>query len=82
MGVQYTNEAVHAEYHAPPEIFVSDGSTIRTDAQILAQTAKLELEFNGTVDDVPVYTQAEQTFILTSGATLASNQTGVTLFQF
>ena len=25
MGVQYTNEAVHAEYHAPPEIFVSDG---------------------------------------------------------
>jgi len=25
MGVQYTNEAVHAEYHAPAEIFVSDG---------------------------------------------------------
>jgi 4-hydroxyphenylpyruvate dioxygenase-like putative hemolysin len=25
MGVQYTQEAVHAEYHAPPEIFVSDG---------------------------------------------------------
>ena len=25
MGVQYTNEAVHPEYHAPPEIFVSDG---------------------------------------------------------
>ena len=26
MGVQYTKDAVHAEYHAPPEIFVSDGS--------------------------------------------------------
>jgi len=25
MGVQYTADAVHAEYHAPPEIFVSDG---------------------------------------------------------
>ena len=64
------------------EIFVSDGSTVRTDAQILATTADLELEFNGTVDDVPVYTEANQTFTLASGATLASNQTGVTLFQF
>ena len=64
------------------EVFVSDGSTVRSDAQILAQTANLELEFNGTVDDVPVYTQAGQTFTLTSGSTLASNQTGVTLFQF
>ena len=64
------------------EVFVSDGSTVRSDAQILAQTANLELEFNGTVDDTPVYTEAQQTFILTSGATLASNQTGVTLFQF
>ena len=26
MGVQYTKDAVHAEYHAPPDIFVSDGS--------------------------------------------------------
>ena len=64
------------------EVFVSDGSTVRSDAQILAQTANLELEFNGTVDDTPVYTEAQQTFTLTSGATLASNQTGVTLFQF
>ena len=64
------------------EVFVSDGSTVRSDAQILAQTANLELEFNGTVDDTPVYTEAQQTFLLTSGATLASNQTGVTLFQF
>lgn len=26
MGVQYTLDAIHVEYHAPPEIFVSDGS--------------------------------------------------------
>ena len=26
MGVQHSPDAVHAEYHAPPEIFVSDGS--------------------------------------------------------
>ena len=26
MGVQASPDAVHAEYHAPPEIFVSDGS--------------------------------------------------------
>ena len=26
MGVQYTSDAIHAEYHAPPEIFVSDGT--------------------------------------------------------
>ena len=64
------------------EVFVSDGSTVRSDAQILAQTANLELEFNGTVDDTPVYTEAQQTFTLSTGATLASNQTGVTLFQF
>lgn len=63
-------------------IFVSDGSTILTDAQILATTAALTLEFNGTVDDVPVYTEANQSFTLSSGASLASNQTGVTLFQF
>ena len=25
MGVQHSQESVHAEYHAPPEIFVSDG---------------------------------------------------------
>ena len=25
MGVQYTSNAIHAEYHAPPEVFVSDG---------------------------------------------------------
>lgn len=63
-------------------IFVSDGSTIQTDTEILARTADLTLEFNGTVDDVPVYTEANQTFTLANGTALASNQTGVTLFQF
>ena len=63
-------------------IFVSDGSTIQTDSEILARTADLTLEFNGTVDDVPVYTEANQTFTLANGTALASNQTGVTLFQF
>ena len=63
-------------------VFTSDGSTILTDAQILATTAELTLEFNGTVEDVPVYTEANQTFTLTNGNSLASNQTGVTVFQF
>ena len=63
-------------------LYVSDGSTINSDAQILASTANLTLEFNGTVEDVPVYTEAQQTFTLASGATLASNAAGVTLFQF
>ena len=64
------------------KVFVSDGSTNFSDAQLLAKTANLELEFNGTVEDVPVYTEAEQQFTLTDGNSLASNQTGVTLFQF
>ncbi len=64
------------------KVFVSDGSTNFSDAQLLAKTANLELEFNGTVEDVPVYTEAEQQFTLSDGNTLASNQTGVTLFQF
>ncbi len=63
-------------------VYVSDGSTNFTDAQFLARDADLELEFNGTIDDVPVYTEADQTFTLSDGATLASNQTGITLFQF
>ena len=58
------------------------GLEVANGTHILFQDADLELEFNGTVDDVPVYTEANQTFTLTSGATLASNQTGVTLFQF
>ena len=64
------------------KVFVSDGSTNKTDAQFLAGTADLTLEFNGTVEDVPVYTEANQTFTLTNGDTLASNAAGATLFQF
>ena len=64
------------------KVFVSDGSTNKTDAQFLAGTADLTLEFNGTVEDVPVYTEANQTFTLTNGNTLASNAAGATLFQF
>ena len=64
------------------KVFVSDGSTSRTDAQLLAGTADLTLEFNATVEDVPVYTDAEQTFTLSNGDSLASNAAGITLFQF
>ena len=64
------------------KIWVSDGSSNYTDAQLIARDEDLELEFNGTIDDVPVYTEANQTFTLTNGSSLASNQTGVTLFQF
>ena len=64
------------------KVFVSDGSTNKTDAQFLAGDADLTLEFNGTVEDVPVYTEAEQTFTLNDGTSLASNAAGATLFQF
>lgn len=64
------------------KIFVSDGSTTFTDAQLLAGTADLTLEFNATVEDVPVYTEANQTFTLADGTALTNNAAGVTLFQF
>ena len=64
------------------KVFVSDGSTNKTDAQFLAGDADLELEFNGTVETVPVYTEANQTFTLTSGQSLTANAAGITLFQF
>ena len=38
--------------------------------------------FNGTVEDVPVYTEANQSFTLTNGDSLQTNAGGVTLFQF
>ena len=64
-------------------IFVSDGSSVLTDTQILATTASLNLEFNATVEDVPVYTDAGQTFTLSDGTALsASGAAGITLFQF
>jgi hypothetical protein len=64
------------------KVFVSDGSTNLSDAQLLAKTADLELEFNGTVEDVPVFTDAQQSFTMANGATLASVAAGITLFQF
>ena len=64
------------------KVFVSDGSTNKTDSQFLAGDADLELEFNGTVETVPVYTEANQTFTLTSGQSLTANAAGITLFQF
>jgi len=64
------------------KLFVSDGSSNLTDAQLLAKTADLELEFNGTVETVPVYTDANQTFTLSNGDSLATNASGITLFQF
>ena len=63
------------------KIFVSDGSTQFTDAQLLEQTAPLSLEFNATIDTEPVYTQAQQTFTLSDGTNLTSSDT-ITLFQF
>ena len=64
------------------KVFVSDGSSNFTDAQLLAKTADLELEFNGTVETVPVYTEASQTFTLADGTSLSNNAAGITLFQF
>ena len=64
-------------------LFVNDGSSTLTDAQILATTAALTLEFNATVEDVPVYTDAGQTFTLANGTALVdSAAAGITLFQF
>ena len=63
-------------------LYISDGSTSYTDAQLLAKSGNIELEFNGTVEDVPVYTEADQTFTLSNGDALADSYTGVTLFQF
>ena len=64
------------------KVFVSDGSTNKSDAQFLAGTADLELEFNGTIEDVPVFTEANQSFSLSDGTSLLANASGATLFQF
>ena len=64
-------------------VYTSDGSTTFTDAQLLAKNGDLELEFNGTVEEVPVFTEAGQTFTLNDGSALSSQYTSrVTLFQF
>ena len=64
-------------------VYTSDGSTSLTDTQLLATDGDLELEFNGTVEEVPVFTEAGQTFTLSSGNALSTQYTSrVTLFQF
>jgi hypothetical protein len=63
-------------------VFVSDGSTSFTDSQLLAKDGDLTLEFNATVETVPVYTEAQQTFTLSDGTALTDSFTGITLFQF
>ena len=65
------------------KLFVSDGTTSFTDAQLLAKEGDLELEFNGTVEEIPVYTEAGQTFTLSNGSALSGQYSSrVTLFQF
>jgi len=64
-------------------IFVSDGTTSFTDAELLDKDGDLELEFNATVEEVPVYTEANQTFTLANGSSLQTQYANsVTLFQF
>ena len=64
------------------KVFVSDGSTSFTDEQLLAKDGDLELEFNATVETIPVYTEAQQTFTLADGSALSAQVSDVTLFQF
>ena len=64
------------------KVFVSDGSTSLTDAQLLAKDGDLNLEFNATVETIPVYTEAGQSFTLSNGSALSTQVTDVTLFQF
>ena len=47
-----------------------------------AQNKLSEIKGNGTVEDIPVFTEAGQTFILSTGATFLSSDAGVTQFQF
>jgi hypothetical protein len=64
-------------------VYTSDGSTSLTDSQLLAKSADFELEFNGTVEEVPVFTEAGQSFTLANGSALSTQYTSrVTLFQF
>jgi hypothetical protein len=64
------------------KVFVSDGSSTFTDAQLLAKDGDLNLEFNATVETIPVYTEAGQSFTLSNGSALSDQVTDVTLFQF
>tara|TARA_R100000027_G_C2236580_1_gene90742 strand:- start:52 stop:942 length:891 start_codon:yes stop_codon:yes gene_type:complete len=64
------------------KVFVSDGSTTFSDTELLAKDGDLNLEFNATVETIPVYTEAQQTFTLADGTNLSDQVTDVTLFQF
>ncbi len=64
------------------KVFVSDGSTTFSDTELLAKDGDLNLEFNATVETIPVYTEAQQTFTLSDGTNLSDQVTDVTLFQF
>ena len=64
------------------KVYVSDGSSTFTDAQLLAKDGDLNLEFNATVETIPVYTEAGQSFTLSNGSALSDQVTDVTLFQF
>ena len=59
-------------------LYVQDGSG-NVD---VSGSAALTFEFNGTIEDIPVFTEAGQTFILSTGATYASSDLGITQFQF
>ena len=64
-------------------VYTTDGSTSFTDAELLAKTGDLELEFNGTIEEIPVYTEAGQTFTLADGGSLSTQYSSRnTLFQF
>ena len=68
------------------KIFKSDGSSVLSDAQLLAKTADLTMEFNATVEDVPVFSAGGFGMTMANGSTFASTVAtagrGITLFQF
>jgi hypothetical protein len=59
-------------------LYVQDGEGVVDTGGAVAIT----FEFNGTVEDIPVYTEAGQTFILANGAAFQSSDLGITQFQF
>ena len=68
------------------KVFVSDGSTTFSDTQLLAKTADLTMEFNATVEDVPVFSAGGFGMTMANGdafaTTIATAGRGITLFQF
>ena len=59
-------------------LYVQDGEGVVDTGGAVAIT----FEFNGTVEDIPVYTEAGQTFVLANGSTFQSSDLGITQFQF